>query len=61
VVRKSDVALTDIPKGTHITDSFLTMKRPGTGLPSFMLPYLIGRQAKEDIPAGTILTLEMLA
>ena len=39
----------------------IAIKRPGTGLPPSMRPYLIGRTARTTIPAGTLLTLEMLA
>ena len=60
VARKSIVSSTIIIKGTKITEAQLTMKRPGTGLPSSMLSQVIGRIATTDIPAGSLITLEML-
>lgn len=60
VARKSIVATTTITRGSQITETHLTMKRPGTGLPASMLPQVIGRTAIADIPAGSLITLEML-
>jgi hypothetical protein len=37
------------------------MMRPGTGLPSRVLQYLVGRTARIDIPAGTLISFEMCA
>lgn len=39
----------------------MVIKRPGTGLPPTMRALLVGRKAKQDIPAGALLSLEMLA
>ncbi len=61
VARRSLVAAQDIPTGTVLTAAHIALKRPGTGLPPGMRPYLIGRTARMDIPAGTLLSLEMLA
>jgi N,N'-diacetyllegionaminate synthase len=61
VARKSLVAARDIAAGTKMTEELMAIKRPGTGMPPFMRPYLVGRTARTDIPAGTLLTLEMLA
>ena len=61
VARKSLVAARDIPPGTALTEDLIAVKRPGTGLPPAMKPYLVGRTAREAIPAGTLLGLEMLA
>jgi N,N'-diacetyllegionaminate synthase len=60
VARRSLVAAIDIPADTMITEEMIEIKRPGTGLPSKAKPYLIGRTARSFIPAGTVLTLEML-
>ena len=59
-VRKSLVAARDIPAGTTLTADLITIKRPGTGLPPSMRPLLVGRKAKKDITAGSLLTLEMV-
>jgi N,N'-diacetyllegionaminate synthase len=61
VARRSLVAARDIAAGTVLTEEMIAIKRPGTGLPPAMRPYLVGRTARTAIPADTILTLEMLA
>jgi len=55
-VRRSIVALTDIPKGMIITEEMLAIKRPGTGLEPKFLSRVIGRRAKVDIKCGELLT-----
>lgn len=61
VARKSLVAALDIPAGTHLLEAMIAIKRPGTGLPPAMRVHLIGCMAREDISAGTLLSLDMLA
>jgi N,N'-diacetyllegionaminate synthase len=61
VARKSLVAAEDIPAGTILTERLIVAKRPGTGLPPVMQPYLIGRTVRTAVTAGTLLTWEMLA
>jgi sialic acid synthase SpsE len=39
----------------------IALQRPGTGLAPGMLERVVGRRAVTDIPAGTLLSLEMLA
>lgn len=60
VARKSLVAARHIPSGSTLTEEAIAVKRPGTGLPPAMLRQVVGRRARHDIPADTILTLEML-
>ncbi len=60
VARKSIVALKDIPPGTRLSEEFIGVRRPGTGLPPAMLPYLIGRTPAQHVAAGTLLTLDMI-
>jgi N-acetylneuraminate synthase len=60
VARKSLVAKWDIRTGSMLTEEMITLKRPGTGLPAAMRSKIVGRKAKQDIPAGTFLTLEMM-
>jgi len=60
VARKSLVAARDITAGTELTEEMIAIMRPGTGLPPAMRPELLGRVARTDIPAGTLLGLEML-
>ncbi len=59
--RKSLVAARDIPAGSKLTEESIAIKRPGTGLPPGMLPRLVGRTVRTQIPADTLITLEMLA
>ncbi len=61
VARKSLVAAVDIPAGVQLTVAMMAIKRPGTGLPPVLRDHLIGRTAREDIPTGVLLTLEMFA
>ena len=61
VARKSLVAEHEIGVGTQLTDRHIGIKRPGNGLPPMMLPYVLGRTARVHIPAGAVLSLEMLA
>jgi sialic acid synthase SpsE len=60
IARKSLVAALDIPAGTVLNRDWVGIMRPGTGLPPALLPQVVGRTTKEAIPAGTLLTLEML-
>lgn len=60
VARKSLVANHDIPAGTTITTACLTTRRPGTGLSPAMRPHILNRKVRIDIPAGTLIDLEML-
>lgn len=61
VARKSIVARLDIPAGTILNEKHFMMMRPGTGLPSVLLQYVIGRTARVNIPAGTLISFEMFA
>ena len=58
--RRSIVAARAIAAGTRLGTADLAVKRPGTGLPPDMLPGVLGRRARVDIPDGTLLQLEML-
>ena len=60
VARKSLVAACVIPAGTGLTDAMLAVKRPGTGLPPTERPRVIGRRAARDIPAGAVISRDML-
>ena len=60
VARKSLVAARDIPPGTVLAEDDVAIKRPGTGLPPALRSQLVGRKARTDIAAGTVLTWELL-
>ena len=56
--RRSVVAAIPIAKGTVITRDMLTMKRPGTGLPSEFIDRFVGAVAARNIDDDTLLTLD---
>jgi N-acetylneuraminate synthase len=60
VARKSLVACEQIRAGSQIENHQIAIMRPGTGLAPAMLPYVVGRVAKMDIPVGEMITFEML-
>lgn len=60
VARRSIVAAEDIPSGARISDKFLAFKRPGTGLAPAMRSQVVGRRARINIPAGTLISMEMV-
>ena len=59
VARRSIVAARDISRGMTITSEEIAFKRPGTGLPPKMADSVLGRTARVDVPAGTLLTIDM--
>jgi N,N'-diacetyllegionaminate synthase len=52
---KSVVSVTSIPAGTVIESSMLATKRPGTGIPAVRVGSLVGRRARRDIEANTLI------
>jgi N-acetylneuraminate synthase/N,N'-diacetyllegionaminate synthase len=58
VFQKSVVSLTDIQSGNIITESMVSTKKPGTGLPPKMLNDIIGKKAKSDIPKDSLIKKE---
>ncbi|MFH1441043.1 MAG: N-acetylneuraminate synthase [Candidatus Omnitrophota bacterium] len=60
IARRSLVAACDIKKGTIISDGFIAIKRPGTGIPPVMKQRLIGRTAKVNILKDSIISFKML-
>jgi len=58
--RRSIVAARDIAAGEILTESCLTVKRPGTGIPPNYWDLVMGRKARRDIPAGSILEWDMI-
>jgi N-acetylneuraminate synthase len=61
VFEKSVVAAADIPAGAVIERAMLAAKKPGTGIPARRLDEVVGRTARQDIPADTVLTEDALA
>jgi sialic acid synthase SpsE len=60
LARRSIVAAAEIPRGTVLDLSMLTVKRPGYGIAPKYLPAVVGRVASVDIPFDEIITWEML-
>jgi N-acetylneuraminate synthase len=60
VARRSIVSAHDIREGQAISMADVTFKRPGTGLPTRLLPLVLGRVAARDIPADTVIAIEDL-
>lgn len=58
--RRSLVAARDIAAGEIITASCLVAKRPGTGIPPSYWDLVVGRRARQAIPAGCILDWAMI-
>jgi N,N'-diacetyllegionaminate synthase len=61
VFEKSVVAASDIPAGAVIERAMLAAKKPGTGIPARRLDEIVGRKARRDIAADTVLTEDALA
>ena len=59
VARRSIVAARDISAGVVITPADVAFKRPGTGLAPRMAEHVLGKKARADVKAGTLLTIEM--
>ena len=59
-MRRSLVAVQDIPKGTAITADMLAMKRPGTGLGAEYLDIVVGRKARQLISKDMLIKWEMV-
>lgn len=51
---RSVVTTRAVRKGETLTGEMLWTKRPGTGIPSHLLPQLIGRKALSDIPQNKL-------
>lgn len=59
--RKSLHAANAIPAGSAIDAAMLVAQRPGKGISPAHLASLVGRTAKTDIPAGTMIDWDMIA
>lgn len=60
LARRAVVADKDIKAGEIIEEKMLACKRAGKGLVPKHLGYFVGKKAKRDIPADTILNFEMV-
>jgi len=58
--RRSLFSLRHIPAGSVITVDDVGARRPGAGLPPRVLPDVLGKRARVDIPLGTPINWELL-
>jgi N-acetylneuraminate synthase len=56
VFEKSVVAVADIPAGARIERDMIAAKKPGTGIPAVRLDDVVGRRARREIAADTVIT-----
>ena len=61
VARRSLVAARDLEAGSVLTEDMVLLRRPGTGLPPSMRPYVVGRTLRRSVAAGTVLTMDLLS
>lgn len=61
VSRQSLVAARALPRGRRIERGDVVVKRPGTGLPAWMLDEVVGRALLRDVEADRVLRAEDLA
>ena len=60
VARRSLVASRTIPPGALITAESVAIQRPGTGMAPEFYSFVVGKKARVEIQAGTLLSFEML-
>ena len=59
-VRRSLHAARDIREGETLTGDMIAVKRPGKGIPPYLIGEIIGRTARQDIPADHWISWTML-
>jgi N,N'-diacetyllegionaminate synthase len=52
---KSIVACMDLPAGTVLKPDYLTVKKPGTGIPAEQIDRVVGRRLRRDIKADELI------
>jgi N-acetylneuraminate synthase len=61
VFEKSVVTVAEIAAGTTIEREMVAAKKPGTGIPAARLDDVVGRTARVDLAADTVVTEDALA
>lgn len=51
----------DLKAGVELTESMLSLKKPGSGIPPSELPRVVGRKLKHDVPMDRLLRWEDLS
>lgn len=59
-MRRSLISIRDIKKGEIVKEEDIYAKRPGNGIPPNEIDKIIGRKAKEDIKADTVIMFSQL-
>lgn len=60
VSRQSLVLCRSVAAGQRLSAQYLTVQRPGTGIPAAMIDQAVGRRARRALSAGTMLVWDML-
>lgn len=60
IFMKSIFSKADINAGQEITIDMLAMKKPGTGISANQLDLVVGKSARKQIPANTLITIHDL-
>jgi len=55
----SAVSLSEISTGDVISETHITFRNPGTGIPRKDIHLIMGKKAKEDIPVDMLLDIKM--
>ena len=55
----SAVSLSKIKAGEILSEEHITFRNPGTGIPRKDIHFIVGKKAKEDIPADVLLDIQM--
>lgn len=56
IFMKSIFSKSTISAGQQITKDMIVMKKPGTGIPAKQLKLVVGKTARQNIPANTLIT-----
>lgn len=60
LARRSIVVARDVPAGKILEAADLTVKRPGYGIKPNMMPYVVGRRARQALAHDDILTWDLI-
>ena len=59
-LRRSVVAITEIPEGIVISEKMLAIKRPGNGIAPKYFDLIVGRVARRNISANTLISWDQV-
>ncbi|MNI36655.1 N,N'-diacetyllegionaminic acid synthase [compost metagenome] len=55
IARRSIVAIKDIPEGVFLDETYIGLRRPGSGLQPNLLPLVLSKKSSRSIEKGTLL------